>query len=451
MAEKTAEKLKHTANIFLTVVLAASLSGCASIMEYWTVDENAGPAEGAAGAVAEAPAQTGEESPAQVEESGGETPVSSTGGAENTAAVSLAAPAGQDNANVNTQIDELRRRTEEARTAQEKMERELAESNKRIAELEAAMKAAAVAETNAKAAAAEAAAIAETGIQETAGETTGSQAAWDRNENAAAAAAQAAVAETARKKAEAELAAAQKTAAADLAAEQKKAAAAETARKKAETDLAAAQKKAAADLAAAQKKAAADLTAAQKKAAADLAAEQKKAAAAETARKKAEADLAAAQKKAADDQTARKKAEDELAAQLLSAETSRQNTAVSEAEQASQARETLVNLTIPPAASPQAAAVQVQTPPAGQANAVQVQTPPAGQAGAVQPEEAFQPGYYTVGVWPPDCFWSIAGFVYGNPYLWRVLYEANRDKLEDPDNPNNLKSGVILKIPPAGE
>ena len=56
--------------------------------------------------------------------------------------------------------------------------------------------------------------------------------------------------------------------------------------------------------------------------------------------------------------------------------------------------------------------------------------------------------YYTVGAWPPDCFWEIAEFVYGDPFRWPVIYEANRDKLEDPDNPNLLKSGVILRIPP---
>jgi nucleoid-associated protein YgaU len=46
-----------------------------------------------------------------------------------------------------------------------------------------------------------------------------------------------------------------------------------------------------------------------------------------------------------------------------------------------------------------------------------------------------------------DCFWNIAGRVYGNPRLWRVLYDANKSKLPDPDNPDLLKPGTVLDIP----
>ncbi|MDR0761363.1 MAG: hypothetical protein LBF74_14855, partial [Treponema sp.] len=49
--------------------------------------------------------------------------------------------------------------------------------------------------------------------------------------------------------------------------------------------------------------------------------------------------------------------------------------------------------------------------------------------------------------WPPDCFWDIAGLVYGDPYRWPILYEANRSKLEDPDNPDLLEAGTVLEIP----
>ena len=36
--------LKRVADLFFTVVLTASLSGCASIVEYWSMDETASPA-----------------------------------------------------------------------------------------------------------------------------------------------------------------------------------------------------------------------------------------------------------------------------------------------------------------------------------------------------------------------------------------------------------------------
>jgi nucleoid-associated protein YgaU len=53
-----------------------------------------------------------------------------------------------------------------------------------------------------------------------------------------------------------------------------------------------------------------------------------------------------------------------------------------------------------------------------------------------------------------DCFWRIAEypFVYGDPWKWRVLYEANKDKLPDPGNPDWIEPGIVLTIPPlAGE
>ncbi len=53
-----------------------------------------------------------------------------------------------------------------------------------------------------------------------------------------------------------------------------------------------------------------------------------------------------------------------------------------------------------------------------------------------------------------DCFWRIAGypFIYGDPWKWRVLYEANKHKLPDPANPDLIEPGIILDIPAlAGE
>jgi nucleoid-associated protein YgaU len=49
-----------------------------------------------------------------------------------------------------------------------------------------------------------------------------------------------------------------------------------------------------------------------------------------------------------------------------------------------------------------------------------------------------------------DCLWRIAeyDFVYGDPYQWRRLYEANKDKFPQPDNPDLIEPGMILIIPP---
>lgn len=61
------------------------------------------------------------------------------------------------------------------------------------------------------------------------------------------------------------------------------------------------------------------------------------------------------------------------------------------------------------------------------------------------------PRYYIVRLIPEkrDCFWRIAGydFVYGDPEKWRVLYEANKDILQDPDNPDLIQPGQRFRIP----
>jgi nucleoid-associated protein YgaU len=59
------------------------------------------------------------------------------------------------------------------------------------------------------------------------------------------------------------------------------------------------------------------------------------------------------------------------------------------------------------------------------------------------------PATYTVQSWSvsKDCLWNIAGLVYGNPHLWTVLYNANKSKLPDPNNPDNLEPGIVLDIP----
>jgi nucleoid-associated protein YgaU len=61
------------------------------------------------------------------------------------------------------------------------------------------------------------------------------------------------------------------------------------------------------------------------------------------------------------------------------------------------------------------------------------------------------PATYTVRSWSvsKDCLWNIAGMVgvYGNPHLWTVLYNANKSKLPDPNNPDILEPGIVLDIP----
>jgi nucleoid-associated protein YgaU len=66
------------------------------------------------------------------------------------------------------------------------------------------------------------------------------------------------------------------------------------------------------------------------------------------------------------------------------------------------------------------------------------------------------PATYTVQLIPErrDCLWRIAGypFIYNNPWKWKVLYEANRAILIDPNNPNLIDVGQVLTIPSiAGE
>ncbi|GAB1484511.1 DUF4398 domain-containing protein [Treponema sp.] len=50
------------------------------------------------------------------------------------------------------------------------------------------------------------------------------------------------------------------------------------------------------------------------------------------------------------------------------------------------------------------------------------------------------PAFYVVRLLEParDCLWRIAeySFVYGDPWQWKVLYEANKDKMPSPDDPD---------------
>ncbi|GHU08880.1 hypothetical protein FACS1894151_05580 [Spirochaetia bacterium] len=63
----------------------------------------------------------------------------------------------------------------------------------------------------------------------------------------------------------------------------------------------------------------------------------------------------------------------------------------------------------------------------------------------------FLPAQYTVRPWAvsKDCFWNIAGrpWVYNDPTKWQIIYNANRAKLTDPNNPNLIHPGLVLDIP----
>ena len=47
-----------------------------------------------------------------------------------------------------------------------------------------------------------------------------------------------------------------------------------------------------------------------------------------------------------------------------------------------------------------------------------------------------------------DNLWNIAKAIYGKREKWPVIFEANKEKLKDP---NKLKPGLELLIPPAGK
>jgi hypothetical protein len=77
--------------------------------------------------------------------------------------------------------------------------------------------------------------------------------------------------------------------------------------------------------------------------------------------------------------------------------------------------------------------------------------PPAPPAPPPPPEIPALPAQYAVRSWNVyrDWFWNIAGrpWVYGDPRKWRLLYEANRDKLPAPGNPDLILPGMVLDIP----
>lgn len=61
------------------------------------------------------------------------------------------------------------------------------------------------------------------------------------------------------------------------------------------------------------------------------------------------------------------------------------------------------------------------------------------------------PEFYVVRPWEEtqDCFWNISGrpYVYNNPLLWENLYEANKNDIPRPDDPNLILPGMRMTIP----
>jgi len=61
------------------------------------------------------------------------------------------------------------------------------------------------------------------------------------------------------------------------------------------------------------------------------------------------------------------------------------------------------------------------------------------------------PSQYTVRTWAVerDCLWTIAGYpwVFNDPYRWPELYDANKSRMPQPNNPDLIYPGFIINIP----
>ncbi|MBR4374963.1 MAG: hypothetical protein IKP49_11445 [Treponema sp.] len=61
------------------------------------------------------------------------------------------------------------------------------------------------------------------------------------------------------------------------------------------------------------------------------------------------------------------------------------------------------------------------------------------------------PQFYVVRPWAEtkDCYWNISGrsYVYNNPLLWENLYQANKSKMPNPNDPNLILPGMKMEIP----
>jgi len=80
-----------------------------------------------------------------------------------------------------------------------------------------------------------------------------------------------------------------------------------------------------------------------------------------------------------------------------------------------------------------------------------VSRPATGTTGSTGTTTSGNNRQYTVRTWrvEKDCLWNIAGYswVYGDPHRWVDLYEANRSRMPEPDNPDLIHPGMVLDIP----
>ncbi|MDR3145366.1 MAG: LysM peptidoglycan-binding domain-containing protein [Treponema sp.] len=76
--------------------------------------------------------------------------------------------------------------------------------------------------------------------------------------------------------------------------------------------------------------------------------------------------------------------------------------------------------------------------------------PPAVQPAAIAEQTPLLPSYT---VQTGDTLWGISANprIYNNPYLWPRLYIINRERFREPDNPDLILPGQILQIPEAGD
>ncbi|AEF83421.1 LysM peptidoglycan-binding domain-containing protein [Leadbettera azotonutricia] len=79
------------------------------------------------------------------------------------------------------------------------------------------------------------------------------------------------------------------------------------------------------------------------------------------------------------------------------------------------------------------------------------EAPPNQPPSQPQPGPTPLPAQYTVRPWAisKDCLWNIAGrpWAYGDPKQWKLLYNANKAKLPQPNNPDLIHPGMVLDIP----
>jgi nucleoid-associated protein YgaU len=71
---------------------------------------------------------------------------------------------------------------------------------------------------------------------------------------------------------------------------------------------------------------------------------------------------------------------------------------------------------------------------------------------AAQPPIDQSPAERSYTVQSGDSLWRISGLpqIYNNPYRWPRLYITNRERLTDPNNPDLIEPGQVLQVPSPG-